>query len=1151
MPSVVTFTSGALSLQSVQLQNAVTLRIRYTVNPKSVSPTGLNDALNPANYILTGISAVYVISVSSVPFDSQSFDLNLSSILNAGSWNILAVNIQTPTGSGIVSPTNLNFVSPGFTVLGPLSGGAENEDSVGKLKNKFNPAFKGKFWDAILAALGSAVNTIEDQVRAAYYQYFLSTASGQYLDERASDRGLVRPLNVGMSDDDWRKLCIRFTSNKLTQDALYRILEVFYGSTGTRAFVTSFSSNSFALTDGDDLILSVDGKIINITFRASQFKIIQQATPAEVCSVITSTLFLNNNNGWADYYKDPEDGTTKIRIFSGALGQKGYVQVLGGRSQRVFEFSDRVLTRSSNTNTGVTVGDSYVLTVPSTGILKIVSSGSTGTDFSQVHVGDYVQIQGTNFATVNKGNFTVKTVDIRYILGVLTQSIELENSNALAQATVSITSTSDMMFFRPSLNKLNESSVTAIVSNYDFGSNSFSVVLPVTTEVVDRTLGTAAYLRKESSVDISSIFKSFNSYIDITTASAHGIVAGQQVLIENFEPSDSFPIGTLSTYATNWKASSEILFLFRAGISKYENNNFLIWGGKESDGAPTYIDKVQHISISVVDDPIDGGRYFNSSALLTVGTFSERISLINAVSVNKNVSVCAGGLRESGEASDVSAVYSYGTFTEIKLATRRVGHWILSDNSGRVWVGNGINTPGSSASSLNTIEVVDSNVFSSWSSGGTTLKNRAYPGSVKLSDGRFMIAGGFNRTSVGPLLPETTSINGIVLSHVEIFDPVTRTATETGNLCVPRLGSKLFLVPGDTSINDKVYCVGGMTQTGDFPKTIEIWEAQTGRWRPFANLSEGRMEFGAEVFLSRNELVVYGGRDPSGNWIASTEIVNLLTGKIHKITSSPNNYGYGQATALLDEGDALVSIGVGRSKDALNVEYEVLFGENNIWCRPHGINELSTVLTGSGTALTVRNNIPGVAQKRVGSTPVVTKLSQQPAVDQVATYTLDPLSGFKVTAVSTTISQSLNTIDSYRQVQVSSVLGFDPTGGWVVLDFGTDRQSIVKYVSIVAASNIIIFDGDYRFTTDLPVGTSCMFMETRNSVTNLPIGVSSFFVTDSLSGRIAALDFLNKAKPSGIKMNVDLQYPGDRGLGNQGYPITTGSKKSDVVRIWG
>lgn len=65
-----------------------------------------------------------------------------------------------------------------------------------------------------------------------------------------------------------------------------------------------------------------------------------------------------------------------------------------------------------------------------------------------------------------------------------------------------------------------------------------------------------------------------------------------------------------------------------------------------------------------------------------------------------------------------------------------------------------------------------------------------------------------------------------------------------------------------------------------------------------------------------------------------------------------------------------------------------------------------------------------------------------------------------------------------------------------------------------------------------------------------PEQTGAFYLTGSSAGRVAAEASIADAAGSGIQTNVEVRYPGDRGLGGEGLPTSGQARLSDSVEVW-
>jgi hypothetical protein len=85
-------------VQGVTLIGLSTLRLKFSYPPKAVDPTATNDALHPANYVLSGNDTTYVITAIPVLGDDRSIDCLLAAPLGFGKWKLVASNIVSADG---------------------------------------------------------------------------------------------------------------------------------------------------------------------------------------------------------------------------------------------------------------------------------------------------------------------------------------------------------------------------------------------------------------------------------------------------------------------------------------------------------------------------------------------------------------------------------------------------------------------------------------------------------------------------------------------------------------------------------------------------------------------------------------------------------------------------------------------------------------------------------------------------------------------------------------------------------------------------------------------------------------------------------------------------------------------------------------------
>ncbi len=484
------FSGSDFRVQSVVPIGLATLRVRYTQDPKLTS--GFDGSLRVANYVLTGPAENYPTNASEVVDDPQAVDLYLAAPIELGTWTLAVSNVVDENDAVLEAPTSLTFNVERVAVQETVPAGAVNDDIINVLRKHFNPALKGPNWDSLLAALAAGDVTNWNNAKLAFNQLFVATASGAYLDKRASDQGVRRPPAIAMPDDLFRDLVIVSKTSKLTQDAILEMLEVFYGPDAVRATITTKYSEMWNLEDGDDLILFIDERdIVTISFSRKAFARMGTVTAVEVATSITQQLRNAGFTAFAVPYVD-DTGAYHVRIYSGRLGISSSIRVIGGRAQPQLLFTSGSSAPDYVFEDGG--GPPYATwnIAPSPDVLgnyryTLVGTSPTFTDLNEVVEGDIVMVYGTEFLLANRGSFDVVRVGVEYPGPV--QWFEIAFAGT-AQTSVAQLTYESLMFHRAPKRTIYNESRHALVSQTE---GHVEVILPATTQAVARTSRTAAY----------------------------------------------------------------------------------------------------------------------------------------------------------------------------------------------------------------------------------------------------------------------------------------------------------------------------------------------------------------------------------------------------------------------------------------------------------------------------------------------------------------------------------------------------------------------------------------------------------------------------------------------------------------------------------
>lgn len=523
---------NAFGLDSVEVRSKECLRVRFTDVPKTISGPSINRGDVAANYQLTGPKTINIIQASPALADPEVIDLYLDKHIIPGNWTLtVASTVKSVTGGSLAPPYVLTFQISEVD-QDDINNGGENDD-CGDITKYLNPCFRnGKNWKALIAAISYGDCIVRDNSEKALKQLHISTAVGEYLDIRASNVGVERPKNTGISDDKFRQLALSIKNKKLTQSALLDALTVYFGDESTEAFTETEVFEPFTLADGQTLGILVDEEFQAIaTFTRADFQILRRAKAIEVAAVINRAFEKFEVNGYAVPHFDATTSQTLVRIYSGTKGLRSSVRVVGGLAQQALQFE---------TNLFPVPGPLPQWTISGLGAgqARLACSLDTFYNFNNVRVGDYVVVNGVEFAGGNRGSFPVLNVNYSFNGGVLNQYIDIQNPNVSSQTIFQI-SIGSVIIFRPTKKTIYDQPGRVVVSQ---SNGQTQVSLPTTSEIVNRTNGFAAYGKLNSELSISSIERNVNGLVTVTTNQPHGLTSGMMSVSGFMPDSTSLPV---------------------------------------------------------------------------------------------------------------------------------------------------------------------------------------------------------------------------------------------------------------------------------------------------------------------------------------------------------------------------------------------------------------------------------------------------------------------------------------------------------------------------------------------------------------------------------------------------------------------------------
>lgn len=1141
MPSSTSFTGAGLQLQSVTpIGSGGQILVRFTQDPLQVSAAGANDALNPLNYTVSGPQTIPVTSVAPVAGDLQSFYLTLSTPLTTGTWTVTVANIQTAAADPLLPPFSLQFtwVAVVSEVVNP---GSRNDTAEEIIRKHLSPGIAQweQGWSSLIAALSVGDDHNLDLAPLAFDQLYVHTASGIYLDRRCADRGVIRPENVGIGDEVFRRLTIKTTTKKIVTQAILEILEVYYGTDSTRAHIATTLSEPFNVQDGWTLTVSIDGsEDITIPFTADDFAQISLAKAAEVAAVITRWLKTNGSTGYALEVVNPDTGLKQVVIYSGALGLESSVQVTGGRAQNGLQFPT-LLTRSQ-------VGNNWAVTKPSPGRARYKVTGASTTDLTLVQVGDYVNVFGNNFAAANQGTFEVMKVDVRYVAGVLEQYFEVLNDTPTLQNPVAILTTSDLMFFRPIRTTINDNGARAVIVAQTTPRN-IQVQLPATTIAVARTAKQAAYLQTPASLTVSAMTRYPSGMVEVTTSSNHGLAVGSQVFLSGLRPGNTAP-ATVAGNGTSTLDASLVTIL--AGTSN--NPSALALRDVEvvvlDTGAAFFAAGLTNspsvstaaFTFAITGSAVLGGlqtQYsyaWTSKAAVPVGRYGHRMTKLGDSLQNGNV-LLTGGRDLAGTPFATAYIYNVtgnSWSASLPMVTARADHSQALLQDGRVLVAGGRSPIGSTQTA--TAELYTSSGATGTFAATASMTTARYKAMMfRLANGKVLVAGGF-----------TAANNTVPTDLCELYDPVGGTWSQAARMTYARAQAQVVPLG-----NDCFMVVGGRGHVATHTASVvdlsscEIYDGRSGRWYPALPMAKARgnprvavLSDRAYVFCSDAQPEYFDLTSKTWNKVrvltsgvldgAAVAAVSNLPFVFGGEDTGPVTYGFG--SVLVRASDQVSAGGLQDVRRVSAVPAPNVFRFETPETKAYTSNAATDAVAMPFKAAAAPATVPGP-------------------------YVLDTSGGVAISDKESLLTAAIAAGSQYATLKLTpgTAANFPDEPGWIALAFGSEKQvGPVKYLGRANPDELII-DFAQQFTVDLPVGTTVVLLGQKGPFNpDRPQQYGVFYLTSSSSGRVAAASSIDAVVAAGIDVDKTVVYPGDRGLGGEGLPASEAQKLSDKVGIW-
>lgn len=1173
---------------TVELLSSTSVRVWYTRPPV----LGAGKANDTASYSISGPISISVQRALVNSTDSRSIDLFFNTALTAGQFTLsfVSANIISNDSSSLNLASGTKYI---FDIVEANKPNTDLSTDLNLTKKFLNPAFLKKNqpnWVATIAALEDNRISLTDTVNKIFDQCFISSASGKYLATRAGNCGIIRPTVLGLSDDIFRELTIDILNDKLTLNSNLDLLEIFYGPSAVKANITSTQYEPYRLFDGATLNVLIDKKLnVPIVFSWSNFVNALMATAEEVCFVINRFFRDFNSTAFAVPYTDIETSRTYIRIYSGTKGLSSAISITSGSAQLAFQFDtllfDDIDTTTSPGATAVFAklpNNKATITIPKiTAELDLV--------FQDTLVGDYLNIIGSEFNIDNRGSFVIEEVDSDNGIFWIT------NGNAVVQTVAPLVN--GITVFHPTTKQIFDSTNFAYASNNNYqntyqgdkqlviknGFSKFSI--PVNTEIVNRTNDNAAYLptfvqntetaiyRRPDGEMTATVSYPSNSFIEITEFLAKIPQSSDFVTSTGTPATPGSATGTSDsslfsrTFADTYLSSSASSVM-PICVSDLKNNIVTIGGWHvDSDTGLHTISVCKIDSTSIDSDLVSSFDYTWTTPVTKSGRFCWGCSavLIDYPRFWNNILIVggypngAGYAPGSGYAERQTCLYNAETDTYQEITGSFPGYvadaalvWMTDPANKAVIIGGNDNSGAPTKKCFMWDPSYSTgNALGCWYAGaGTELKvARAQCQAADLGDGTVLVIGGrtFNSTNTSDL-----SI-GYPINSCEIITPNSTFSVApafTAPMGYKRFAFGLIVLP-----NGKILVVGGIgfkpnetidpaSLIQDYElKACEIYDPLLKIWYPIPDMLEAHSYCSCHYDSNTNRVYVLGGAESK-----AVEYLDLETLTWHYSIAVLPQVSF-RGTSAIITGDLPIIV---RPNGSLYSDIETEAGKTlfvsiyNETARSNGINGIQQVISSTQ----YKTSSSGWTKSDTsGKSFSITAVSE--TQDQIGPYIYDTdqIFGFA--------DQELTTVTEIPRgkgcpaITVNEDLSSYESTGALVVNFGYKDQAGPINYSVIGTKTLTL-DPAFRFKTEFPTGTVLTIVTQKAPY--LP-GVSTqkggLCLTASNAGLAAAKDYINQIAASGLDLIINVRYPGDRGLGNEGFPVEHNYKLSDIIEVFG
>ena len=388
---------------------------------------------------------------------------------------------------------------------------------------------------------------------------------------------------------------------------------------------------------------------------------------------------------------------------------------------------------------------------------------------------------------------------------------------------------------------------------------------------------------------------------------------------------------------------------------------------------------------------------------------------------------------------------------------------------------------------------------------------------------------------------------------------------------------------GMTKLNDgRILVCGGIGNDSNYPildptapeydyelKTCEIYDSNSGFWTPVQSMKEAHSYCVCSYVPEANKVYVYGGYRSH-----LIEYLDLNTMTWHSsafalfdpiVGGSPLSMNFG-VSALIGGGTYDFEtntfslndhITAGSSWNAIDIllpklpeynRYDGLNGEWRIDSYDAGDDTwtLSSRSIGDYTNTYVKWSDSVLDSATIKF--ILAKAVESSSSDIVGPFSFDLEQPFGISGTNLNLNQEIKKGVNYSTLTVTSGAS-SIEEGYLLFNYGySDQIGPVRCFGSTDDTTLMI-DSGFKFPVDLSIDSKVNVLYQRAAYEqNTPYG--SFWLTASNAGRATAIDLLKSISAAGIELNIATRYPGDRGLGNEGYPVIDNYKISDIVECF-